>query len=137
MANIPLPLYQRYYMSCNSDTASPPPLMAAPTLHRRHCSFSSYSFSSPYNSQFLKPHLLKPRKTLPKPPSPSPPPPFSEFTSRTTARFPGTLPPRMLEKKKQTGSAWKKQEKPSESIWNELEFREKTLPTFPPTVPTI
>ncbi|KAL0335815.1 UNVERIFIED_CONTAM: hypothetical protein Sradi_4793400 [Sesamum radiatum] len=59
MANIPLPLYQRYYMSCNSDTAAPPPLMAAPTLHRRHCSFSSYSFSSPYNSQFLKPHLLK------------------------------------------------------------------------------
>ncbi|KAL0421715.1 UNVERIFIED_CONTAM: Transcription termination factor MT, chloroplastic [Sesamum latifolium] len=60
MANIPLPLYQRYYVSCNSDTVAPPPLMAAPTLHRRHYSFSSYSFPSPYHSQFLKPQLLKP-----------------------------------------------------------------------------
>ncbi|KAL0385198.1 UNVERIFIED_CONTAM: Transcription termination factor MT, chloroplastic [Sesamum radiatum] len=60
MANISLPLYQHYYMSCSSDTVAPPPLMAAPTLHRRHYSFSSYSFPSPYNSQFLKPHVLKP-----------------------------------------------------------------------------
>ncbi|KAL0357608.1 UNVERIFIED_CONTAM: Transcription termination factor MT, chloroplastic [Sesamum calycinum] len=121
MANIPLPLYQRYYMSCNSDTAAPPPLMAAPTLHRRHCSFSSYSFSSPYNSQFLKPHLLKPPQNPTKTSMSISSSSILGVSLQNHRKISRNFAATDAGKRKQTGSAWKKQEKPSESIWNELE----------------